>query len=73
MAEAGLNTPSNYLIRSPKDLPAAARHVGFPAVIKPISGAASLGVIRVDSEPDLARCAFAWRITPAILRKKMAR
>ena len=30
--------------------------VGFPAVIKPTSGAASLGVIRVDNEPDLHRC-----------------
>jgi hypothetical protein len=28
--------------------------VGFPAVIKPIHGAASLGVLRVDSQPALA-------------------
>lgn len=32
----------------------AAEHVGFPAVIKPIHGAASLGVLRVDSQPALA-------------------
>lgn len=29
-------------------MPLAAAHVGFPAVIKPVSGAASIGVIRVD-------------------------
>lgn len=32
----------------------AADHVGFPAVIKPIHGAASLGVLRVDSKESLA-------------------
>ena len=32
----------------------AADHVGFPAVIKPIHGAASLGVLRVDSKEALA-------------------
>jgi hypothetical protein len=32
----------------------AADHVGFPAVIKPIHGAASLGVLRVDSRESLA-------------------
>lgn len=55
MADAGLPTPSNFIIRSPRDLANAAKHVGFPAVLKPISGAASLGVIRVNSEPDLHR------------------
>ncbi|KAK9804152.1 hypothetical protein WJX73_005604 [Symbiochloris irregularis] len=53
MGAAGLPTPKNTIIRSPKDLAKAAAHVGFPAVLKPISGAASLGVIRVNSEPDL--------------------
>lgn len=32
----------------------AASHVGFPAVIKPIHGAASLGVLRVDSKESLS-------------------
>ena len=32
----------------------AADHVGFPAVIKPIHGAASLGVLRVESKGSLA-------------------
>lgn len=38
---------------SEADVPKAASHVGFPAVIKPISGAASIGVIRVNNEEDL--------------------
>lgn len=49
MAKAGLPTPANYLIRSGNDIKKAAEIVGFPAVIKPISGAASEGVVRVDS------------------------
>jgi hypothetical protein len=40
MAEAGLPTPKNLLISGFEDLPKAAKHVGFPAVIKPISGEA---------------------------------
>jgi glutathione synthase/RimK-type ligase-like ATP-grasp enzyme len=53
MAAAGLPTPANMLIHGPEDLAAAAEHVGFPAVIKPISGGASLGVVRVDSLGEL--------------------
>ena len=42
------------LHRLPAPPPAqAADHVGFPAVIKPIHGAASLGVLRVDSKASL--------------------
>ncbi|EFN59059.1 hypothetical protein CHLNCDRAFT_137776 [Chlorella variabilis] len=54
MEEAGLATPRNMLITSADILPKAADHVGFPAVIKPIHGAASLGVLRVDSKEALA-------------------
>ena len=35
------------------DVEAAAKHVGFPAVIKPVSGAASIGVMRVDNMKQL--------------------
>ena len=34
-------------ISGPQDLDDAAAAVGFPAVLKPLSGAASLGVIKV--------------------------
>jgi hypothetical protein len=57
MKKAGLPTPANHLIRSVADCGAAAAVVGFPAVIKPISGAASEGVVRVDSLEQLEKCA----------------
>jgi len=44
-------------VTRPEDLAHAAEHVGFPAVIKPTGGAASIGVIRVNSEDEL-RAAF---------------
>lgn len=50
---AGLPSPRHHLIRSAADLDAAAQHVGFPAVIKPVSGAASIGVVRVDNVEQL--------------------
>ena len=57
MKRAGLPTPANHLIRSTAECRTAAELVGFPAVIKPISGAASEGVVRVDSLPQLEKCA----------------
>ena len=53
MAEVGLPTPRNFLIEEAAQLEEASKHVGYPAVIKPIFGAASIGVIRVDSYEDL--------------------
>uniref|UniRef100_A0A6V0DDE4 ATP-grasp domain-containing protein n=1 Tax=Zooxanthella nutricula TaxID=1333877 RepID=A0A6V0DDE4_9DINO len=53
LAAAGLPTPPNHLIRCEADLGAAAAKVGFPAVLKPISGAASLGVKKVVDDADL--------------------
>lgn len=53
MMAAGLPTPKNYLITEEAHLEEAAAHVGFPAVIKPIFGAASIGVQRVDNLANL--------------------
>lgn len=53
---AGLPTPRNSIIHSESDVEAAAAHVGFPAVLKPISGAASLGVKKVLAKEDLLLC-----------------
>ena len=53
MAAAGLPSPANYKIESAGDLASAAATVGFPAVLKPLSGAASLGVKKVESEGEL--------------------
>jgi phosphoribosylaminoimidazole carboxylase (NCAIR synthetase) len=38
LAAAGLPTPRNARISRPEDLEPAAQHVGFPSVIKPVSG-----------------------------------
>lgn len=56
LKSAGLPTPRNILILSEAELETAAATVGFPAVLKPVSGAASLGVIKVLSMEDLKRC-----------------
>jgi len=56
LADAGLPTPRNFLIKSVADLEAAASKVGFPAVLKPVSGAASLGVRKVESSAQLMNC-----------------
>ena len=53
MGDVGLPTPRNYLIEEVAQLKAASDLVGYPAVIKPIYGAASIGVVRVDSFEDL--------------------
>jgi len=50
---AGISSILHYPIESLKDLEDAASHVGFPAVLKPIIGADSLGVRRVDSIDEL--------------------
>ena len=55
MKAAGLPTPKNLPVRTPDDLKRAAEVVGFPAVLKPTSGAASVGVIKVESLDDLDR------------------
>jgi len=55
MSEAGLPTPANFLIKEPSQLEEAAKIVGFPAVLKPIHGAASLGVIRCDNFDALTK------------------
>lgn len=53
LKDNNLPTPSSAMIYSEDDLDQAAKIVGFPAVIKPINGAASLGVIKVSSVEDL--------------------
>lgn len=53
MRKAGLPSPKTFLLKSCDDVLAAAQEVGFPAVLKPISGAGSLGVKKVTCEQDL--------------------
>eukprot|EP00972_Heterocapsa_arctica_P019136 2825430-Heterocapsa_arctica.AAC.1 len=53
MKKAGLPTPLNAIIRSEAEVEAAGKEVGFPAVLKPICGAASLGVKKVCHKAEL--------------------
>ncbi|KAF4662475.1 Carnosine synthase 1 [Perkinsus olseni] len=55
MTAKGLPSIRNFLITDPNQLELAAQHVGFPAVLKPIAGAASLGVQKVSDMDDLKR------------------
>ena len=55
MRAAGLPSPECFKVECADDLAAAAQKVGFPAVLKPLNGAASLGVKKVASENELRR------------------
>lgn len=52
--EAGIPSPRFFRIRAAEELAAAAAHVGFPAVLKPVSGASSVATYRVDGDDELA-------------------
>ena len=53
MADAGLPSIANMLIENESQLEEAARKVGFPSVLKPVGGFASLGVQKVNNEAEL--------------------
>eukprot|EP01025_Chloroclados_australasicus_P044037 TRINITY_DN4742_c0_g2_i2.p1 TRINITY_DN4742_c0_g2~~TRINITY_DN4742_c0_g2_i2.p1 ORF type:complete len:618 (-),score=74.57 TRINITY_DN4742_c0_g2_i2:416-2269(-) len=55
MEQAGLPCPKHFLIKSKDDLKKAQEKVSFPAVIKPIFGAASIGVVRVGTPDELQK------------------
>ena len=56
MKRAGLASPANFRVENVSELGEAVAVVGFPAVLKPISGAASLGVKKVLNEGELVSC-----------------
>eukprot|EP00667_Euglena_gracilis_P002345 EG_transcript_2348 len=51
--QAKLPTPKFYRIETIEQCTDAYEHVGFPAVIKPVCGAASIGVMRVETPAEL--------------------
>jgi biotin carboxylase len=51
--EAGIPSPRHYRIRSEADIERAAGHVGFPAVLKPVSGMGSVAVYFIDNAEQL--------------------
>ena len=64
LERAGLNTPWFESFRLDQNPRAAAGHVPYPCVLKPLSLAASRGVIRADDDEQLAA---AWRRLEAML------
>ena len=61
VAAAGLRVPRSERVHSIADVWRAVEHTGFPAIIKPISGAGSADTYRVDSRADLERVLPAMR------------
>jgi biotin carboxylase len=63
MRQHGLATPKCYRITDVVDLEPAGQHVGFPAILKPAFGAASMGVHKVSSQDELVDTFRAIRAT----------
>ncbi|KNC86072.1 hypothetical protein SARC_01764 [Sphaeroforma arctica JP610] len=55
LANAGLNTPMAYPVKSVDDVPKCIETVGFPMIIKPTAGAGSEGVHKVYTEEELTK------------------
>ena len=55
VAAAGLRVPRAQRVRSIAEAWGAVEHTGFPAIIKPISGAGSADTYKVESRADLER------------------
>ena len=55
VAAAGLRVPNAQRVRSIKEVWAVVEELGFPAIIKPISGAGSADTYKVESVLDLER------------------
>ncbi|HET9626543.1 MAG TPA: ATP-grasp domain-containing protein [Kofleriaceae bacterium] len=55
VAAAGLRVARARRVRTAAEARAAVEHTGFPAIIKPISGAGSADTYRVDSAAELER------------------
>src|SRR6185295_12269640 len=51
--KAGLRTPRSQRVFTVKDVHAAAQKIGFPLVLKPISGAGSADTYRVGDATEL--------------------
>ena len=51
--EAGIPSPRFFRIKSETDLDTASMHVGFPAVLKPVSGASSISTYLLRSKEEL--------------------
>ena len=52
---AGLPKVTHYTLTKRSDINEALKEVNFPAIMKPISGVSSLGVLKVEKPEDLER------------------
>ncbi|MBV8194217.1 MAG: ATP-grasp domain-containing protein, partial [Candidatus Dormibacteraeota bacterium] len=52
---AGIRTPHHYRVTAASDVRAAADHIGFPVIVKPIAGAGSANTYRADDRTELDR------------------
>ena len=55
VAAAGLRVPHSQRVRTVKDAWAAVERMGYPAILKPISGAGSADTYKLESAADLER------------------
>ncbi|GLR12191.1 hypothetical protein GCM10007907_09810 [Chitinimonas prasina] len=55
LAGTGIRQPRFVHVQSPEQIEAAVREIGFPCVIKPSDGTASLHVLHLTNEAELAR------------------
>eukprot|EP01135_Chromosphaera_perkinsii_P009972 Nk52_evm7s1992 gene=Nk52_evmTU7s1992 len=53
--KAGINGPKHFHVATEADIEEAAAYVGFPAVLKPSSGAGSVGVVRVNNMEEMVK------------------
>ena len=58
---AGIRTPHHYSSKTADGVRDAIAKIGYPAIVKPISGAGSADTYRVDSDADVARILPALR------------
>lgn len=53
LEKAGLNTPNYLLIKNEDELSAAIHKVTFPVILKPVSGSASVNVLKIENNSQL--------------------
>jgi biotin carboxylase len=58
---AGLRVPHSFRASSEKEIRAAAERLGFPMIVKPISGVGSADTFKVSSKPELESAIAAIR------------
>lgn len=53
LSKAGLNSPKYHLISYQSDLNLLAKHINYPAIVKPVDRSGSKGVTKINSQHEL--------------------